>query len=80
MPLNETIKPNEPITEGQPYVFSRNWFRFLDLVARKIKILDGSQSNSATAGTAAALPATPAGYLTILDQDGTPRKVPYYNV
>ena len=34
-------------------------------------------STSATAGAAAALPATPAGYLTVTI-DGTARKIPYY--
>lgn len=36
-------------------------------------------TTSATAGAASALPATPAGYLTITLANGTPAKVPYYN-
>jgi len=37
-------------------------------------------TTSATAGGASALPATPAGYLTITLADGTPAKIPYYAV
>lgn len=37
-------------------------------------------TTSATAGGASALPATPAGYLSITLADGTAAKVPYYAV
>ena len=81
MPRNNTyISANDPISDpANDKVFSRSWFRFLDMVAKKVAILNGAQTNSATAGTAAALPALPAGYMTIIDQDGVARKVPYYN-
>ena len=37
-------------------------------------------ATSANAGTASALPATPAGYFLLLGPAGTVVKVPYYNV
>lgn len=76
---NNYISSREPIVEGKQDIFSRNWFRFFEQVARKIGILNGTETTSATAGSAAALPATPAGYFTIIDQQGVARKVPYYN-
>lgn len=36
-------------------------------------------TTSATAGAASALPATPAGYLTITLPNGQPAKIAYYN-
>ena len=36
-------------------------------------------TTSATAGAASALPATPAGYLTVVLADGTPAKIAFYN-
>jgi len=82
MPPNENntyIAATSPVSDGDNKLFSRTWFRFFDLVARKIKILDGTESTTATIGTAAALPALPAGYMTIIDSTGVARKVPYYN-
>jgi hypothetical protein len=77
------ISANSPALEGTDNVssrFSQPWYRFFVIVLRKIRILDGTTSAAATAGTAAPLPALPAGYMTINELDGTPRKVPYYNV
>ncbi len=83
MPNNENsyISANSPISDPgvNNTFFSRTWFRFFDLVARKIKILDGAETLTATAGVADALPSLPAGYLTIIDSNGVARKVPYYN-
>lgn len=80
MPNNNAyISAQDPVLEGKPDTFSRSWFRFLSLVASKIGMLDLSETTGATAGTAAALPATPQGYFTIIDSTGVERKVPYYN-
>lgn len=81
MPPNDNsyINSNSPIVEGRPEIFSRVWFRFFDAMAAKMSILAGVFSTSATAGGASALPATPAGYMTIIDGQGVTRKVPYYN-
>lgn len=79
MPNNNYINAANPVIGEQENIFSRTWFRFFDLVARKISILDGTSTTSATAGTATALPALPAGYMTIIDETGVPRKVPFYN-
>jgi hypothetical protein len=81
MPNNETpyITSREPIADGSKVVFSRTWFRFFDYISKKIKMFDGTQTTSATAGTNGAPPAQVAGYFTIIDSNGTPRKVPYYN-
>lgn len=55
------------------------------VVARKFTILDEiqfsgtSQTTVGTAGSASALPATPTGYIRILDNQGAVRVVPYYN-
>lgn len=76
---NTYISAADPVSEGDQKVFSRTWFRFLSVVAKKVAMWDGTQTNNATAGTAAPLPALPAGYMTIIDQDGVARKVPYYN-
>jgi hypothetical protein len=77
-----TISANTPVLEGKDNLesrFSRAWYGFFVTVLRKVKILNGDSTLSATAGTAAALPALPAGYMTITDLNGTARKVPYYN-
>ena len=80
MPNNDSyVNANNPITEAGTEVFSRTWFRFFDGVGSRIKILTGVFTASATAGTASALPPTPAGYMTIVDNNGVNRKVPYYN-
>lgn len=76
---NTYISSDSPIVEGKDDLFSRTWFRFFALVARKIAILDGTMTTTATAGAAAALPVAPAGYMTIIDISGVARKVPYYN-
>lgn len=84
MPSNQ-INANTQVLEAGPdgkpgNFFTRGWYRFFDMVQTKVRILDGTLSTSATAGAASALPATPAGYMTILDTTGAARKVPYYNV
>lgn len=81
MPSNDNnyINSNTPIVDGRSEIFSRVWFRFFDLIATKCNILAGVFTDSATAGAASPLPATPAGYMTIIDNGGVARKVPYYN-
>lgn len=77
-----SISANTPVLEGQDELdsrFSRGWYNFFALVLKKIRMLDGSVVNSATAGTASNLPAKPAGYMIINDLNGTPCKVPFYN-
>lgn len=77
---NQTyISGENPVSDpDRPNYFSRSWFRFFDLVAKKVRMLDGTTSTTATAGTAT-LPAQPAGFMTINDSNGVARKVPYYN-
>lgn len=80
---NLNISANSPVLEGADQVssrFARSWYQFFAVVLRKIRILDGATSTSATAGAADPLPALPAGYMTIHELDGTPRKVPYYDI
>lgn len=48
-------------------------------VLQKAFVQFGGTTTSATAGAASALPATPAGYVTITLPNGTVGKVPYYN-
>lgn len=66
-----------PIADPNTGKVTQPWFRFIRKLADKAQILNGAVSTSAVAGTASALPATPAGYLSITI-DGTPYKVPYY--
>jgi hypothetical protein len=77
---NQTyISQDTPISDmDRPNLFSRQWFRFLDVVAKKLRMLDGTTTDTATAGTAT-LPAQPAGFMIINDNNGVARKVPYYN-
>lgn len=80
--LSNQISANTPVLEEDKKMlnfFTRGWYRFFDMVQTKVRILDGTLTTSATAGTAAALPALPAGYMTIIDTTGVERKVPYYN-
>lgn len=55
------------------------------LVTRKLTVNDeimfngGAQATVGAAGGASALPATPAGYFRVLDNQGVVRIVPYYN-
>lgn len=77
------ISASTPVLEGPAQVttrFSRDWYNVFAAMVRKLRILDGASTTSATAGTASALPGLPAGYMTINDLTGTPRKVPYYDV
>lgn len=39
---------------------------------------DNTQTNVGAAGSATALPATPSGYIRVLDSTGLPFVVPYY--
>lgn len=55
--------------------------RYLGLiiqVLQKAFIQFGGSTTSATAGTASALPAAPAGYVSIVLPDGTTGKIAYY--
>ncbi len=77
------VSANTPVIEGADNVdmrFSRAWYIFFTNILRKVRILNGEATTTATAGTADPLPALPAGYMTINDLEGVPRKVPYYNV
>lgn len=55
------------------------------VVARKFTVTDEvafngtAQTSVGGAGGAAALPATPVGYIRILDNQGQVRVIPYYN-
>lgn len=55
-------------------------FNNMNTTLNKVLPVVQSTATSATAGAASALPATPAGYLVITLPNGTPAKVPYYNV
>lgn len=82
MPTDNTyISAVTPITdERTPNIFARTWFRFFDLVAKKVKILDGTITDSASAGTANPLPPAPAGYMTLVNPEtGGKVKVAVYN-
>ena len=70
------ISESDALTDKNGKVTSV-WFRFLRKMADKAQILAGGTTTSAIAGTASALPATPAGYLSIT-LNGTAYKVPYY--
>lgn len=56
------------------------------LVTRKLTVNDeimfngGAQATVGAAGGASALPATPSGYFRVLDNQGTVKLIPYYNV
>jgi hypothetical protein len=79
---NLNISANTPALDGVDNIdsrFARSWYGFFVTLAQKVRILDGGESTSATAGVASALPVTPAGYLTIIDSTGADKKVPYYN-
>ncbi len=76
MPDNAYINTRTPMVD-QKGMIAQVWYRFIDKIREKANIIDGTSSNSAIAGTAAALPATPEGYMTII-LDGTEYKVPYY--
>ena len=55
------------------------------IVGRKLTVNDEvlfngtAQSTVGAAGGASALPATPAGYIRILDNQGAVKVIPYYN-
>ena len=68
---NITDPPNQGFTSEQGW---RDWFKKLTDYLNKPKT-----ATTATAGTASALPATPAGYYQI-QIGGVNYKVPYYNV
>lgn len=74
---NLYLSPREPVLE-KTNVFTRIWYRFFEEVAVKIRIIDGTETTTATAGVET-LPAQPAGFFTFVKEDGTPVKVPYYN-
>lgn len=77
-----TVSASTPVLEGADSAdtrFTRAWYGFFTGVLRKVRMLDGTSTTSAVAGTASALPALPAGYMTINDLNGVARKVPYYN-
>lgn len=55
------------------------------IVARKFTVTDeigfngSAQTTVGAAGSASALPATPTGYIRILDNQGQVRVIPYFN-
>lgn len=56
------------------------------LVTRKLTVNDeimfngGAQATVGAAGSASALPATPTGYFRVLDNQGTVKLIPYYDI
>lgn len=75
--LQEQFRQNPP--ESSPNLSSDNL-----TVTALLNILDQVEFNQAqatvgAAGAASALPATPAGYIKILDFTGQPKVIPYYN-
>jgi hypothetical protein len=57
--------------------------RYLGLIIQTLQkafIQFGGKTTTATAGAASALPATPAGYVSVVLPDGTIGKIPFYNV
>ena len=78
MPRDEIyISYLTPLTMASKDKITTEWFRFFGKIVDRVKILTGTSTNSAVAGTAAALPALPAGYMTVI-LDGVEYKVPYY--
>jgi hypothetical protein len=77
--VNDALYVSEaaPVVDINTGKITQSWFRFIRKLADKAQILNGNTTTSAVAGSASALPATPAGYLSITI-DGAPYKVPYY--
>lgn len=71
------ISARTPVVDPDTGMINRDWFRFFELMGRKAQVVDGDITLAAVAGTAAALPALPAGYMTI-NLAGANYKVPYY--
>lgn len=82
MPNNQlSISANTPVIAGTTNKFDRNWYNFFVLVLARVRMLAGTTSSTATAGAAAALPATPEGYLDFVHPTtGEAIKVAYYKV
>lgn len=79
MPLNKAyVSADDPIS-AMPggTLFSRTWFRFFELIAKKTNILTGDTSSSATGG-GATLPAQPEKFMSVI-VDGKTYKIPLYN-
>lgn len=56
--------------------------RYLGLIIQALQkafIQFGGKTTSATGGSASALPAAPAGYVSMTLPDGTVGKIPFYN-
>lgn len=56
--------------------------RYLGLIIQTLQkafIQFGGSTTSATGGAASALPAAPAGYVSVVLPNGTTGKIPYYN-
>lgn len=73
------ITPRTRITEPKTGIIEGALFRFLSTTADKANFIgQGQVTTVGAAGPAAALPATPAGYQTVV-VNGTEYVVPYYN-
>ena len=75
-PINTCPQPpNAPLTDERTW---KDYFR--DLANNAVSVFASTPKiTTATAGTAAALPSAPVGYVLITIQN-TNYKVPYYNV
>jgi hypothetical protein len=71
------ISPNEQAVDVKTGVLQSSMFRFLQFVANKAQFIGQGRTTSAVAGTASALPATPAGYQVVI-VGGNEYVVPYY--
>ena len=63
-------------------VTQQSGVRYLGLIIQALKaafIQFGGKTTSATTGAATALPAAPAGYVSMVLPDGTVGKIPFYN-
>jgi len=73
------VGPTEILTALQQIVLALN--AQTQTWGKSLLNITSSSATTATAGSASALPATPAGYFTMLNPTtGNPVKVPYYNV
>lgn len=72
------ISPREQAVDPKTGIFSAAVFRFLQLIGERAQFIGVGRTNSALAGAASALPATPAGYQVVV-VDGVEYLTPYYN-
>lgn len=77
---NEIIVLNArtPILDPKTGLVSREWFKVFEKMGYVVNLINGDLSLTATAGAAAALPATPEKYMAVRI-DGVKYKIPLYN-